>query len=91
MTISSASWHQKVFGVAFPTGWAYTDATHYVDCPKCTAPKGFYCVTPKGRKAVTPHGVRIVELARLFPDVIKLSRRQIGVGGLKQFQPPEDV
>lgn len=50
---------QQVFtGTTFPTGWSMTDTTHYVDCPRCFAPKGFCCRTPKGQKTRVPHAER---------------------------------
>jgi hypothetical protein len=51
---------QTVFaGTTFPTGWAYTDATFEVACPRCGAPAGYYCAQPMGRQAPTPHVERL--------------------------------
>ena len=40
------------------TGWLFTDAMRFADCPKCEAKAGEPCKTPKGRKAYPPHGAR---------------------------------
>lgn len=54
--------------VQFPTGIRYTDAIHFTDCPKCFAPRGFYCQAPKGRKSFTPHLRRVKEYSKFLKE-----------------------
>lgn len=62
-------------GTVFPTGWMFTNATHYVGCLHCDAPAGFYCVQPNGRDAPVPHMVRLRALRQQRPDIVALSVR----------------
>lgn len=41
------------------SGWAFTDATRTVACPRCRQRVGSYCRTPKGRPSNTPHDERM--------------------------------
>jgi hypothetical protein len=52
--------------VATISGWMYTDATNFVDCPKCRALAGVSCRTPKGRKSLEPHYERIKAVEEFF-------------------------
>lgn len=38
--------------------WGFAIATVNHECPKCGAPKEYYCISPKGRKAKEPHTER---------------------------------
>ncbi len=44
------------------TGWARTDATAHMECPRCKVPAGMHCHTPSGRFARVPHKERLAAL-----------------------------
>lgn len=65
-------------GAVFPTVAMFTNATHYVACPKCGSDAGYYCAAPSGRKTNHPHDARMVEFQRIHPDLVKLSSLPMG-------------
>lgn len=57
------------------SGWLYTDAQAFVDCPRCKSTAGDTCRRPNGRPAWPPHAERIGRLEQERPDVARASER----------------
>lgn len=60
------------------TGWLFTDAKNFVDCPRCGVVAGEDCRRPSGGKAWPPHAERTEKLITDKPDIAIMSYRGTG-------------
>lgn len=65
--------YPEAVATEWPSRWQFTNAVHYMTCPRCQAEPGFYCVRPSGQNGYC-HGERLKALNEQRPEIAAMSR-----------------